>query len=221
VVKKVTTEGASVVATKFFAAPVLFLSAFGVLFVTLDPVAFKVVAGSMLAYFFPPLGKETVIPAEITFGIDPFIAAIAIAYVDIMVALFLLWNYDFAKLIPLLGVWMDKFEKKSIEKTKNKFWMKGLSFVGITLLVIVPFQGTGGVAASIVGRLIGLGKYIVFIAITIGAITGCLIIAYIADAIRTALIQSFTLTLAILISVAIVVVLFFWIKKIMHTPKAA
>jgi len=66
----------------------------------------------MFIYFVPPLGKESLIPIGISGGnvtvpitsrivfippIDPFVMAISIAFVDIMVALFLVWNYDLAK----------------------------------------------------------------------------------------------------------------------------
>jgi len=60
------------------------------------------------AYFFPPLGKETVIPAGVGLGIDPLIMALSIAFVDIIVALFLMWNYDLAKKIPLIGKFIIK-----------------------------------------------------------------------------------------------------------------
>ena len=72
----------------------------------------------MFAYFFPPLGKESVIPIGVSGGeltipiinqhivvpsIYPLVMALTIAFVDIIVALFLLWNYDLAKKIPLVG----------------------------------------------------------------------------------------------------------------------
>ena len=75
------------------------------------------------AYFFPPLGKESVIPTGVAFGIDPLIMALSIAFVDIIIAFFLLWNYDLAKKIPLVGKFMEK-----IENNKAKYvlvqWQK-------------------------------------------------------------------------------------------------
>ena len=54
------------------------------------------------AYFFPPLGKETIIPAGLAAGINPIFMALSIAFVDIIVSLFLIWNYDLVKKIPIL-----------------------------------------------------------------------------------------------------------------------
>ena len=68
----------------------------------------------LVAYFFPPLGKETVIPLGIgvlkegltvplvnikvsPVSINPLSMALAVAFIDIIVALFLIWNYDLAK----------------------------------------------------------------------------------------------------------------------------
>ncbi|MCJ2533678.1 MAG: hypothetical protein LN364_00410, partial [Candidatus Thermoplasmatota archaeon] len=63
-------------------------------------------------YFFPPLGKESIIPAGIAFGVDPIVMALSIAFVDVVVALFLVWNYDLAKKIPIIGKFMIKVEEK-------------------------------------------------------------------------------------------------------------
>ena len=82
----------------------------------------------VIAYFFPPLGKESVIPLatgylqkEMTVpfvnirlepaNIGPLEIAFAIAFVDIIVAWFLVWNYDLAKKIPFVGKFMVKVEK--------------------------------------------------------------------------------------------------------------
>ena len=117
-------------------------------------------------YFFPPLGKETIIPAGIIAGINPLIMALSIAFVDIIVALFLVWNYDLAKKIPLIGSFIDKIEKIG-KKTSSKYnWIKPLRFIGIMLFVMVPFQGSGGLVGSIIGRLIGVKPWNIFFAIS-------------------------------------------------------
>ena len=96
-------------------------------------------------YFFPPLGKESIIPLGINSGIDPIVMALSIAFVDIVVALFLVWNYDLAKKIPIVGKFMKKVEEKGTSAEEKYGWIKPLRFIGIVLFVIVPFQGSGGV----------------------------------------------------------------------------
>ena len=132
------------------------------------------------AYFFPPLGKESIIPTGVAFGINPLVMALSIAFVDIVVALFLMWNYDIAKKIPLIGKFMEKVENIGKSSSEKYAWVKPLRFFGIILFVMVPFQGSGGLVGSILGRLIGMKPMNTFLAISIGAILGCLMIAYLS-----------------------------------------
>lgn len=151
------------------------------------------------AYFFPPLGKESVIPTGIVLGFDPLLMALSIAFVDIIVALFLVWNYELAKQIPFVGRFMAKIEKLGKKSSSKYAWIKPLEFIGIILFVMVPFQGSGGLVGSIIGRLIGMKPKNTFLAITVGAITGCTLIAYFSNAIFTVFIQNFLLGVLIII----------------------
>lgn len=147
----------------------------------------------MFIYFIPPMGKESIIPLGILGGeltnpltgdlwiipsLDPFTLALSIAFVDICVALFIALNYDLAKTIPAVGSFMKKIERISMRKQNKISWLRPLHFLGIVLFVIIPFQGSGGLVGSIVGRFIGLSAVETVIAISIGAIGGCMLIAY-------------------------------------------
>ena len=150
------------------------------------------------AYFFPPLGKETIIPAGILIGINPLVMALSIAFVDFIVALFLIWNYDLAKNIPLIGTFMKKVEKIG-ETSSNKYsWIKPLRFIGIMLFVMIPFQGSGGMVGSIVGRLIGMKPWTTLISITLGAVIGCTLVAYFAESLKIILLQNLNVGLIII-----------------------
>ena len=164
----------------------------------------------MLAYFFPPLGKESVIPIAIGTGLNPLLIALSIAFVDIFVALFLLWNYDLAKKIPIVGKFMEKVEDIGKSSSDKYGWIKPLRFIGIILFVIVPFQGSGGLVGSIVGRLIGMKPINTFYAITIGAISGTIIIAYFADVIFSVFIKNILLGLLIIILLVIAFMIFIY-----------
>lgn len=165
------------------------------------------------AYFFPPLGKESVIPTGIAFGIHPFFLALSIAFVDIIVALFLVWNYELAKKIPLIGRFMAKVEQIGKASSGKYSWIKPLRFIGIILFVMVPFQGSGGLVGTILGRLIGMKPWNTFIGISIGAITGCLLIAYFAEMIKSVLLQNVLMGIFIVILLMIVGVMLLIYKK--------
>ena len=171
------------------------------------------------AYFFPPLGKESVIPTGVATGIHPLIMALSIAFVDIVVALFLLWNYDLAKKIPLIGKFMIKVEKIGKSSSEKYSWIKPLRFIGIVLFVMVPFQGSGGLVGSIIGRLIGMKPWNTFFAISIGAIIGCLLIAYFAEAILSVFIKNFLLGILIIIILLVIGIMIFIYKKSKNSDK--
>jgi uncharacterized membrane protein len=165
------------------------------------------------AYFFPPLGKESVIPTGIAFGIHPFFLALSIAFVDIIVALFLVWNYELAKKIPLIGKFMTKVEQIGKASSGKYGWIKPLRFIGIILFVMVPFQGSGGLVGTILGRLIGMKPWNTFIGISIGAITGCLLVAYFAEMIKSVLLQNVLMGIFIIILLLIVGMMILIYKK--------
>jgi uncharacterized membrane protein len=215
---------------KFFAAPIICVFAAIFLFLMLDYPTFSQLGALMLGYFFPPFGKESIIPIGISSGeftipifnqhivvqkIHPLVMALSIAFVDIVTGIFLLWNYDFAKLIPIVGPWMEKFEKSGGKQFKENSWLEGLAFFGLVLFVMFPFQGSGGVGTSIVGRVIGMDRYKILFAISLGSIVGCLLIAYLTDLFLEFFRTNFFggLIIAIIIILIVVFYLYFKAKK--------
>lgn len=136
----------------------------------------------MLAYFFPPMGKESIIPIGIARGISPIAMIISISFIDAVTGLFMVWNYDNIKFIPIIGRKLFSLLKRAEEKgrklAKEHRWIKSLEFIGIVLFVLIPFQGTGAIGASIIGRIIGMNPWRVWVATLLGSILGCSLIAY-------------------------------------------
>jgi uncharacterized membrane protein len=184
----------------------------------------------LIAYFFPPFGKETVIPLGLGIlekgltvplinlhvapvSINPISIALAVAFIDIVVAIFLVWNYDYAKKIPFVGIFITKVEEKGKNVEQKYGWIKPLRFIGIILFVMIPFQGSGGLVGSIVGRLIGMKPWNIFFAISIGSIIGCLLIATFAQAFLIFTEINTTLTLILVSIIIVIIILYFVIKK--------
>ena len=181
----------------------------------------------LIAYFFPPFGKETVIPLGVgvlnkgltvpllniyvnPVSINPISMALSVAFIDIIVALFLVWNYDLAKKIPLVGQFIIKIEDKGKNFEEKYGWVKPLRFFGIVLFVMIPFQGSGGLVGSIIGRLIGMKPWNIFFAISIGAVVGCLLIALFAQAFLIFAEINTMLTL-ILVGIIIVIIIVYYL----------
>jgi len=186
------------------------------------------------AYFFPPFGKETIIPIGIYGGeipvpfstdimvitpINPLIMALSIAFVDIIVALFLMWNYDLAKQIPFVGKFMQKVEILGKRSSSKYAWITPLRFIGIVLFVMVPFQGSGGLVGSIVGRFIGMKPLNTFFAISLGAIVGCSLIAFFSDVILSVFVQDLLLGLLILIILIVIGFMILMYKKSLNKKR--
>jgi uncharacterized membrane protein len=184
----------------------------------------------LVAYFFPPLGKETVIPLGIgvlkegltvplinvqvnPVEINPLSMALAVAFIDIVVALFLVWNYDLAKKIPVIGRFMEKVENIGKTSSDKYAWVKPLRFIGIVLFVMVPFQGSGGLVGSILGRMIGMKPWVTLFAISVGAIVGCLLIAFFTEAILSVFVKNFLLGMLIIIILLIIGVMILIYKR--------
>lgn len=130
------------------------------------------------AYFFPPFGKESVIPLGVSLGIHPALMAVTIALVDLLVGLFLLWNYRILYYIPILGNWARKTELKAKKMVAEGRGFSKLAFLGLVLWVMVPFQGSGAVSATIIGKMSGMDAKKVLLAIAAGALAGTFMIAY-------------------------------------------
>ncbi len=184
------------------------------------------VTGGMFGYFFPPAGKESIIPLVVgelrrTTGFSPFIiitiVATTIAFVDTVTAYFLLWNLYIAEKIPLIGKWLKKFEEFGAQKMKAKPWISKIALVGVALFVVFPFQGSGGVGASILGKVIGMNKYHAWFSIIIGSFSGCFLIATISYYLSGAVLEAFKTStfqgIGILVVVAVAFIFIYYFSK--------
>lgn len=197
----------------FFIPWIVGISEILLLYTFLDYGTFSKLGFWMLVYFLPPAGKESVIPLAIgTSELDPLLIALTIASIDIIVGLFLIWNFDIAKKIPLFGRLIIKLEQKGGKILADNKYIQALSFIGITLFVMVPFQGSGAVGASIVGRMIGLNPYKVWVAIIVGAITGCLMLAFASSTFKRIFIDNW-LAGAVMALTVVAIVAIYLVKK--------
>ena len=161
-----------------FLSPFLMTGAFFVLmFLSMGQKEFLILSQLMLVYFVPPFGKGTVVPLGIAGGVDPWAIAICTAFVDIAVGVFLTWNFDLAKKIPFIGSGINRIQLKGKAMLKDLPWLERASFLGIVVFVMFPFQGSGAVGGTILGRAIGLSPNRNLSAVAIGAISGSLILS--------------------------------------------
>ncbi|MEM1514298.1 MAG: small multi-drug export protein [Candidatus Thermoplasmatota archaeon] len=136
-------------------------------------------AGLVIGYFFPPFGKESIIPLMLGFKIPVWITGSTIIIMDIISSAIIAYNWWFAELIiyhiPYLDKGYDKLKKKSENFSKRK-----LITLAMIIFMAIPFQGTGGISTTIICRLIGFKakKTVAIVALGSSITTSFLIMAY-------------------------------------------
>ncbi len=162
---------------KFFSPFLMTVGYFILLKAFMSKRIFLELSGLMFLYFIPPMGKESVIPIGIAQGIPWGVLAFSIAFVDIVVCLFLIWNFDLAKKLPFIGSGIKRVQVKGAAILESMPWVERLTFFGIVIFVMIPFQGSGAFAGTILGRAVGLSISAVLGAVGIGALIGSALIA--------------------------------------------
>ncbi len=117
-------------------------------------------------------------------GYGQYLIAVNLAIMDSLLAWFIVNNIDLMKKWKRAGRLINAIELKSRAMLEKYPRLRSIAVIFIILLVMIPFQGSGGLTASIVGRLMGLKPWKVLMSVAIGAFVGCLAIAYMVDAIK-------------------------------------
>lgn len=183
------------------------------LYVALDFDTFAVTGLLMILYLFTPIGKFILIPDVLLLGapkwlgieipslrelhgtgspgLDIFLVAFSIAFVDAMTSLFLVYNFDILEAIPGLGKWLKKQEEKGKERLRKRAKREELAFVGLASFVALSVQGSGGISSTILGRIAGMRDAHIVGALFAGAMAGCTAIAVLSYYIGGQIIDSF------------------------------
>ena len=184
-----------------------------------------IVFGGMALYMFAPLGTEIVIPTVVlALGENApahvvVLAVVSVVMVDVLTALFIAWNWDLLERVPRLGGVLRRVEGKCHAIIVRRRWGEGATLAVLAAYVALPVQMTGGLFSSVLGRVMGLDKARVFVAVVAGSLAGALPMAVLAvvirdpllDALKSPAAQSFALVAGILIMavfIAAVVVLY-------------
>ena len=172
-------------------------------------------------YLIPPAGKESMVPAAV-FILKPHygilsivIASISIAFIDSFVGLWMMWNWDLIKLVPFLGTYVRKLERIGKSKWRKHRYLSKLAYLGLAIFVAFPFQGSGGIGATVIGRILGMNRYRVLYSIIAGSLFGSFLIAvatYFAIFSFEHLPKAFFLYMGIIIFAVVFIIAVIWIR---------
>lgn len=168
----------------FFGPLVLLLVLYGSYFLIFPWHQALKLVGAAAAYMFmipPGVDKTTLILSANRFDINPYQMAFNIWIIDSLLGTFLCLNFDYAKKLPLAGKRIAVFEKLGRQTLRKHSWLKRFATIGLFLFIVLPFQGSGALAGSIVGRIIGMKTWRVLIAVIGGTFTSVMVLAYSAD----------------------------------------
>ncbi|WP_298670238.1 small multi-drug export protein [uncultured Methanofollis sp.] len=182
------------------------------LYLTHSYQEFLILAGLLFVYAVPPAGKETVIPVGIGLGVPWWLIAACTVTIDLCFSLFVAFNLDLTLKIPVLGPFIGKFMTGGRAFLNNRPWLERLSTVGLIIFVIVPFQGSGGMNSTILGRVMGFSARRAVGCVLLGSFISSYAIALGADAVIALFREDLKLGLGAigLIVLAIVVLWFLW-----------
>lgn len=177
-----------------------------VLYLTMPPANFLTLAGLLFVYLIPPAGKETVIPVGIGLGEPWWLIAACTVTVDLCCSLFVALNLDLTLKIPVLGPFLGKFMAGGRAFLDARPWLERLSTAGLVVFVIVPFQGSGGMNATILGRIMGFTARRAVGCVLVGSIVSSYAIALGTDTVLGLFRESPVLGLGVLVIIALLIV---------------
>ncbi|MCK5024692.1 MAG: small multi-drug export protein [Thermoplasmata archaeon] len=207
-----------------FFIPIIISAIFIILvWLGLEQSMFVIIGLLLLSYFISPFGREVLIPVAIIsfmglhgtsqMVLDIALVVIIVVFVDVMCSIFLLWNLDLLKYLPVFGKWIEGIERFGHQKLKNSRKKQQNIFLAITGYVALPFQGSGGIMSTIIGMLTGMTKQRVWLAVWIGSFIGSLTMAILSFSMGQVMIDIFGSTawyflgLFLLVSIVIYIIL--------------
>ncbi len=140
----------------------------------------------LFLYLVPPAGKESMVPALVyvfspRYGIhSTILAALFITIIDTIVAWWTVWNWDLLKYVPVLNVYVKKIDSVVKKKWERHRIMRKFAYAGLALFVAIPFQGSGGFTAALIGRLLAMNQYKIILSVALGSFGGSFLIALLA-----------------------------------------
>jgi uncharacterized membrane protein len=186
---------------------------FAILYLILSYTRFLQMGGMAISYLFPPLGKESIIPIGIGYGFTVPQMAGLIFMVDVVCAMFISWNLPLAKKIPGIGHILRWVERKGSETLEKNPRLRKVSWIGLVLWVMVPFQGSGGITASVLGRAIGMRASYVISAVGLGAMIAGILIGTAAEQGIEMFRENWLAGVAMMAGVGVVTVILYYLYK--------
>jgi uncharacterized membrane protein len=104
--------------------------------------------------------------------------AISLSVMDIATCMLVTWNFDLVMKFPYLGSWAGRFMRRGKKIIDERPWIAKYYLLGLIFFIMIPFQGTGGIGGSIIGRMLGLKSSAIILAMAVGTTIESFFIAF-------------------------------------------
>ena len=112
---------------------------------------------------------------------SPGVLAAVVVYAELGTALVMMANMTLLYRMPFLGARLAAVQETGWHVLRVHPWMRRMAEVGVAVFVAAPFQGTGAVVGTILGRVLGLSRLATLACIAGGSGVGCLVLALLGD----------------------------------------
>ncbi len=141
------------------------------LIILLGPSVYLPVSAVLLNYYFAVgVGWVTSPLVGLAAGMKPWLLVILLVFIAVQSSFFVTVNYDLLEKIPLLGRLFLRTRKKAERVIDKHELAKDISYIGIFWLMFLPVFGTGPMVMSLVGRILALQWWKVWLTISLSAV---------------------------------------------------
>ncbi|MHC4814674.1 MAG: small multi-drug export protein [Planctomycetota bacterium] len=138
---------------------------------------------------------------------SPWELSFLVLYMDLMVALLVVYHIGFLFKLPWLGRRLALLAMQSRRGLARHRWIRRITFLVTVAFVMFPLASTGSVGGGILARLCGISRTGALMAIVLGSILGCAAMFAGAELIRRYLDPTSPATIGAGIAVIVVVIL--------------
>ncbi len=139
-------------------------------------------AGTTVVFGEAALGDNT-----FQLGLDTWELAYVVMFVNAVSSVFYTYNLDLLQRLPRVGPWLVRSRHNARIMLRQRPWIRRWAVVGVGLFVVTPLPGSGALGGSLMGRLVGISKRAIVLAVTVAGVIVCSAYALLANELKEAL----------------------------------
>lgn len=110
--------------------------------------------------------------AKVTGSLSSLQLFAMVTYLDLIVAVTLIFHTGFLFHLPWFGSRATAFVNDGRFLIRSHPWIRRTTFLGLVLFVAIPLAAMGSVGGTILGRMLGVARLRIFLAILLGSLLG-------------------------------------------------